>query len=157
MDAHVKQLIEEIYPDHPELAADVITVVERHRAAVAAHRDGFADSAGAFPLSSADAILISYGDSFRGPDAPPLRYLYRFLDELCEDTVSGVHILPFSPYSSDDGFSVIDYREIDPALGTWDDVEAIAAEFRLMADLVLNHCSARGTVVPGVSQRRGAL
>lgn len=99
---------------------------------------------GTFPLSSDDAILISYGDSFHGPDGPPLQYLYKFLDEACENAISGVHILPFSPYSSDDGFSVIDYREIDPNLGTWDDVEAIAGEFRLMADLVLNHCSAQG-------------
>lgn len=144
MDARVKQLIGEIYPDQHDLPQRVMEVVERHRSDVASHREHFSDVAGSFPLSGDDAILISYGDSFRGTDGPPLHYLYRFLDELCENAISGVHILPFSPYSSDDGFSVIDYRQIDPDLGTWEDVEAIAAEFRLMADLVLNHCSAQG-------------
>ena len=99
---------------------------------------------GAIPLSERDSIMISYGDSFRGEDGPPLQYLLRFLDDEAEGVVSGVHVLPFSPSSSDDGFSVIDYREVDPELGGWDDIEAIADEFVLMVDLVLNHCSAQG-------------
>jgi len=150
MDAHVKQLTDEIYPEQDGLAEQVMEIVERYRSVVAEHRQQFSTSESTFPLSSGDSILISYGDSFRGTDeTPPLRYLYRFLDELCEDTISGVHILPFSPYSSDDGFSVIDYRQIDPNLGTWEDVEAIAGEFRLMADLVLNHCSAKSAWFQG--------
>ncbi|MFP4212310.1 MAG: sugar phosphorylase [Alkalispirochaeta sp.] len=150
MDAHVKQLVDEIYPDHDGPAERVMEIVERYRSAVVEHRQQFSTSESTFPLGSGDSILISYGDSVRGNDeTPPLRYLYRFLDELCEDTISGVHILPFSPYSSDDGFSVIDYRQIDPDLGSWEDVEAIAGEFRLMADLVLNHCSAKSAWFQG--------
>ncbi len=144
MDERVKRLIGEIYPDRTELPARVMEVVERHRPAIAAQREHFSDPSGTFPLSAEDAVLISYGDTFSGEDGPPLRYLYRFLDEVCDGIVSGVHILPFSPYSSDDGFSVIDYREVNPDLGSWDDIEDIAREFRLMADLVLNHCSAKG-------------
>jgi sucrose phosphorylase len=94
-------------------------------------------------LDSSDALLITYGDQFREPGVPPLRSLLAFCDEFLSGAVSGVHILPFFPYSSDDGFSVIDYRLVDPLLGTWDDVEAIAARYRLMADAVLNHCSSR--------------
>ena len=56
--------------------------------------------------------------------------------------VSAVHILPFYPYSSDDGFSVINYT-VNDALGGWQDVSAIAEDFKVMADVVLNHCSAR--------------
>jgi glucosylglycerate phosphorylase len=104
--------------------------------------DGF--KRGAIPLAERDSIMIAYGDSFRGDDGPPLSYLLRFLDEEAEGVVSGVHVLPFSPYSSDDGFSVIDYREVNTDFGSWEDVEAIGEEFVLMVDLVLNHCSAQG-------------
>ena len=94
------------------------------------------------PLSERDSIMITYGDQFRGPEGSPLSYLYRFLDEETEGAVSGVHILPFWPYSSDDGFSIIDYRQVNPEMGDWSDVERIGADYSLMADLVLNHCSA---------------
>jgi glycosidase len=94
-------------------------------------------------LDSSDALLITYGDQFREAGVAPLRSLLAFCDEFLSGAVSGVHILPFFPYSSDDGFSVIDYRQVDRLLGTWGDVEAIAAHYRLMADAVLNHCSSR--------------
>lgn len=144
MDTVVKRLVDAIYPGEAGLAERVMELVEKYRPVVAAHREQFGGEASGFPLDESDSVLITYGDNFRGPEGAPLSYLYRFLDELCESVVSGVHILPFSPYSSDDGFSVIDYREVNPDLGTWDDVETIAGEFRLMADLVLNHCSAQG-------------
>ncbi|MEX2444183.1 MAG: sugar phosphorylase [Alkalispirochaeta sp.] len=142
MDSVVTQLTEAVYPDHPELPNRIHELVERYRPRISAHREHFSASAGDFPLSADDAILITYGDMFHGPHATPLEYLYRFLDEQTEETITGVHILPFSPYSSDDGFSVIDYRAVNPKLGSWEQIELIAAEFRLMVDLVLNHCSA---------------
>ena len=95
------------------------------------------------PVNEKDAIVITYGDQFHGTDVNPLNNLKSFLDSFLKDSVSGVHILPFSPYSSDDGFSVIDYREVDPDMGTWDDIREIASSYRLMADLVLNHCSVK--------------
>ncbi|NBB89800.1 MAG: alpha-amylase [Spirochaetes bacterium] len=95
------------------------------------------------PVTERDTIMITYGDQFRGADGTPLSYLYRFLDEETEGAISGVHILPFWPYSSDDGFSIIDYRRVDPRVGDWSDIEQIGADYSLMADLVLNHCSAQ--------------
>ena len=92
-------------------------------------------------LDQRDAILITYGDQFREPGRPPLRSLLTFLDTYLGDAVNGVHILPFFPYSSDDGFSVIDYLVVDPALGTWDDVKAIGSGYKLMFDAVVNHVS----------------
>jgi hypothetical protein len=56
-----------------------------------------------------------------------------------------VHILPFHPSSSDEGFSVEDYEVVDPAFGSWDDILALSAETRVMADAVINHVSAQGT------------
>lgn len=90
-----------------------------------------------------DAVLITYGDSLLGRDEKPLATLKRFLDENTDRLLKGVHILPFYPWSSDDGFAVLDYSSVNEALGDWADIEAIAADYDLMADLVINHCSSR--------------
>ena len=90
-----------------------------------------------------DIIMITYGDSVIDGDERPIVTLNRFLHRYCKNTVNNVHILPFFPYSSDDGFSVIDYSSVNESLGTWEDIEAIAKDYGLMTDLVINHCSAR--------------
>src|SRR5215471_1818247 len=94
------------------------------------------------PLTQRDALLITYGDQVSEPGVAPLATLGEFLEEHAAGAVSGVHVLPFYPSSSDDGFSVIDYRAVDPALGTWDDVCRLGRRFDLMFDAVLNHVSA---------------
>jgi len=99
---------------------------------------------GHLPADEKDIVVITYGDSIRAADEMPLQTLRNFMTERLSGFISGIHILPFSPYSSDDGFSVIDYRRINPKLGDWGHISAIGEEFRLMADLVLNHCSAKG-------------
>ena len=105
------------------------------------------DLSEALPLTERDAILITYGDQFqdRGPDGtlrvPPLQTLRQVLLESLDRPVSGVHILPFFPYSSDDGFSVVDYTRVNPEFGTWPDVERLGQDFRLMFDAVINHIS----------------
>lgn len=90
-----------------------------------------------------DVILITYGNSLLREDQRPLATLYDFLKGHLEKTINSVHILPFYPYSSDDGFAVIDYSTVNPSIGDWDDIEHISGEFRLMSDLVINHCSSR--------------
>lgn len=92
-----------------------------------------------------DIVLITYGDSLRSTTHPPLRQLHHFLKNRCGNTFNSVHILPFFPYSSDDGFSIIDYTRVRDDLGGWSDIEAIADDFRLMADMVLNHCSSESS------------
>ncbi len=88
-----------------------------------------------------DVILITYGDSIVKDAEKPLVTLNRFLKNNLKNVLSCVHILPFFPYSSDDGFSVIDYRKVNPDLGNWDHVAAINENFDIMADLVINHIS----------------
>jgi len=91
-----------------------------------------------------DVVLITYGDQVRRPGTSPLACLGEFLAAARLDRLlSIVHILPFFPYSSDDGFSVIDYRTVDPALGDWSDVQALGRDYDLMFDLVVNHVSRR--------------
>ncbi len=92
-------------------------------------------------LTQRDAILITYADQIRAPHRLPLRVLGDFLHRTLRGTISGVHLLPFFPYSSDDGFSVIDYTQVHPEFGTWEDVERIGQDFRLMFDAVINHVS----------------
>lgn len=91
--------------------------------------------------SENDIALITYGDSIQKKNEVPLQTLKRFLQKNLKDVISTVHLLPFTPYSSDDGFSVIDYYSVDPNLGDWSDIESIKEDFDLMADLVINHCS----------------
>lgn len=86
-------------------------------------------------------LLITYGDGFRAEGERPLETLQRFLRRYLGKCISTVHILPFFPSSSDDGFAVIDYRLVDHHLGNWEDVEALATDYDLMVDLVINHCS----------------
>ncbi len=88
-----------------------------------------------------DAFLITYGDMVQEPDRPPLQSLRRFLEAEVGGLVRGLHILPFFPYSSDDGFSVVDYHAVEPALGDWQDIESFGDSFRLMFDAVINHIS----------------
>ncbi|WP_417541497.1 sugar phosphorylase [Methylophaga thalassica] len=92
-----------------------------------------------------DVILITYGNSVKKEGEAPLKTLHRFLNKEVSGYINGVHILPFFPYCSDDGFAVMDYYEVNKALGDWDDIEAIANDYRLMADLVINHGSSSGT------------
>ena len=86
-------------------------------------------------------ILITYGDLLLSPEVAPLRALSQFLTVMLRGAINTVHILPFFPYSSDRGFSVIDFEQVDPSLGTWEDIEEISMEFRLMFDGVFNHVS----------------
>ncbi len=95
-------------------------------------------------LTERDAILITYADQVKEPGAPPLQTLADFCQAHLAGLVSAVHILPFYPSSSDDGFSVIDYRAVDPTLGDWSDVLRVAKHFKLMFDAVINHVSAQG-------------
>ncbi|WP_375192069.1 sugar phosphorylase [Marinobacter sp.] len=90
-----------------------------------------------------DVVLITYADTVQRADEKPLVTLHRFLQDCLADTVSSVHILPFFPYSSDDGFSVMDYLAVNESHGAWEDIERIAGDYKLMADLVINHMSAR--------------
>ncbi len=92
-------------------------------------------------LSQEDAVLITYGDQISEPGVPPLRTLAAFLRRRLAGTISSVHLLPFYPYTSDDGFSVVDYWQVNPDLGDWGDVALIGKDFRLMFDAVVNHIS----------------
>ena len=89
-------------------------------------------------------VLITYGDTLHRQGERPLATLHQFARAFLKDAVSTIHFLPFFPYSSDDGFSVMDFYRIDDKLGDWDDVTGIGEDFNLMFDFVINHFSAKG-------------
>jgi len=94
--------------------------------------------------SERDALVIAYGNSITDGSHKPLDLLLDFLDRRLGGAVNGVHVLPFFPYTSDDGFAVTDYTRVDPALGDWPDIRRLGAAFTLMSDMVLNHVSSQG-------------
>lgn len=91
--------------------------------------------------SEKDSILITYGDSIKKGREHPLKTLRKFTEKRIGTAISGIHILPFFPYSSDDGFSIIDYRKVREDLGGWWHIKELSEEYRIMADLVINHVS----------------
>jgi sucrose phosphorylase len=101
-------------------------------------------------LTEKDAMLITYGDQVLCEGELPLQTLLRFGEQYLSGIISSMHLLPFFPWSSDDGFSVKDYRQVDPALGSWNDVEQLGKRFRMMYDGVINHASVQGEWVPEV-------
>lgn len=138
MDARIIRLLEGLYPTavaarlHRPLAQLLATVPRTPQEPCAAE------------LTERDAILITYADQVREPSRKPLATLADFLRDRLTGVVSGVHLLPFYPWSSDDGFSVRDFFAVAPEYGTWDDLRRFAPEFTLMFDAVFNHLSVQG-------------
>lgn len=92
-------------------------------------------------VSERDVMLITYGDSIREEGKAALQSLHEFLNENTKETITNIHLLPFYPYSSDDGFSVIDYEKVNPDLGDWNDIQKLSKDYKLMFDGVINHIS----------------
>lgn len=111
---------------------------------IARHSADMRPGSGVGALSERDVLLITYADQVREPGVAPLQTLAAFCRNHLGDVVSGVHILPFYPWSSDDGFSVKNFLGIEPDYGTWEDLAGFRPEFDLMFDAVFNHMSAQG-------------
>lgn len=129
-----------IYPD-----SDIESIADRLLVAMGLPKDSNMSQFHKNKWDQTDAWVITYGDTVQKKGEAPLATLKKFIDRYFKDSISGVHILPFFPYSSDDGFSVINYQQVNDSLGDWSDIENIGNEYDLMADLVINHCSARST------------
>lgn len=92
-------------------------------------------------VSEKDSILITYGDSIISHEISGISALHDFMKKYIQKTLSSIHILPFYPYSSDDGFSVIDYTKVSEDVGDWDEIKGISNQYDLMFDAVINHIS----------------
>jgi len=133
---NIETILKRIYGDKEGRTAfeKILTQIRRTTLRKSKEKDFFDQS---------DAILITYGDSLQRKGKAPLTVFNEFADEYLKDVFSAIHFLPFFPYSSDDGFSVMDFFSIDPRLGDWEDVRQTGSSFKLMFDYVLNHVSAQ--------------
>ena len=103
-------------------------------------------------LSERDAILITYPDQVQEPGRASLATLAEFCGHFLTDLISGIHILPFYPWSSDDGFAVTDYRSVARQYGDWNHIRRLGEHFRLMFDAVINHASSQSHWFEGFLQ-----
>lgn len=94
-------------------------------------------------FTSQDSVLITYGDMIVGGNRKPLRNISEFCKKYLKGVFNTVHILPFYPYSSDRGFSIKNFTEVDHRIGTWEDINNFSKEFFLMFDGVFNHISSK--------------
>jgi len=132
----LRSLLREIYgPETGEsVTQDLWPILDKYRGKIPSPR--------ATGWSELDAILIAYPDQVQEAGRPPLASLGEFCEAHLKGLLSGIHILPFYPWSSDDGFSVIDYWAVAPQYGEWGDIRRAGEHFRLMFDAVINHASA---------------
>ncbi|MBC7193009.1 alpha-amylase family glycosyl hydrolase [Marinobacter sp.] len=138
MQEKLTAMLDGVYPeiDTAFLATQLLSAmqIDADAASPGDHRNHWDES---------DILLITYADTLRREGHKPLEVLHRFLQDCLADTVTAVHILPFFPYSSDDGFAVMDYLAVNESHGDWSDIRRIAGDYKLMSDLVINHMSSR--------------
>lgn len=96
-----------------------------------------------------DVVLITYADQFHSNNQKTLSTLDLFYRHWLKNSFSHIHLLPFYPWSSDDGFSVIDYHEVAPDSGDWQDIARLNQSTKLMFDFVCNHISAKSSWFQG--------
>ena len=135
----IRQRLQSLYGSNSE------ALIERFYMMVGRYEVGRRPSRAREKWNEHDVVLITYADMVRSEDEPPLRTLKGFCEQHLSGAIKTVHLLPFYPWSSDDGFSVKAYREVEPDYGTWEDVNALGGSFSLMFDFVLNHCSAESS------------
>ena len=131
---NINKRLEKLYPpDTAQKALDsIVDLIYKYKQRINSKE---------YHLSQKDIILITYGDQVSRNSEPTLQTLKEFMDKHLKGTINSVHILPFYPYSSDDGFSVVNYSAVDPHMGSWREVEQLSVDYRIMVDGVINHIS----------------
>ncbi len=109
-------------------------------------------SVGLKSITHKDVALITYGDQVQDSRRPHVSVLHDFLNEFGKEIITIVHVLPFYPYTSDDGFSVTDYYQVREDIGGWNEMKSLSTDYRLMYDAVINHMSAESEWFKGYLQ-----
>ena len=95
-------------------------------------------------ISEKTSLVISYGDNIYSSQSSSMKIFQKFFQKNLEKLFDTIHFLPFYPSSSDSGFAVKDHYQIDKKIGNWSDLKKISKSKKIMADVVINHASARG-------------
>ena len=128
-------LVGSLYPSQSAEVLDaLVSLVAQWEPRLGSGHDG--------TLDQASAYLITYADAFRRRDEVPLHTLASVIRDHVGDAITDVHLLPLYPWTSDDGFGVVDHREVNPDVGTWAEVAELRADHRIALDFVANHVSA---------------
>jgi len=93
-------------------------------------------------LQASDALLAVPANLFNVSGEAPLHSLAQFARRRWQPLFSGLHLLPFFPHEGSDPFNVLDGRQPDPALGSWQDVHDLSTDFEMLLDAELNHTPA---------------
>ena len=129
----IKENINFLYPSQEEkILVEIEKIVNHYKKIVVSDN---------FQLKEDDVVLITYADSFKDEGESGLETLDKVSSKYLKECMNSIHILPFYPFTSDDGFSVVDYKEVNPDFGDWKDVEKLSESFYLMFDAVINHIS----------------
>ncbi len=159
---NLRNLFSFVYPtkEFAWFFSSIKNSMNTHRQAIDANRSAVRESQinlrGRYVFCEEDVLLIAYPDAIRSKHKTPLATLNWFLNTYLKSTFSMIHLLPFYPYSSDDGFSVIDYRKVNQETGSWEDVSALAKNSRLMFDAVINHISSQSNWFKGYIRGKGS-
>ncbi len=95
-------------------------------------------------ISEKTSLIISYGDSVYSDKKGSIKVFQKFFQKKLNKYFDTIHFLPFYPSSSDSGFAVKDHYKVESKLGSWSDIKNISKSNNIMADMVINHSSARG-------------
>ena len=141
LEAKLKSNLALLYgPEAGKIVENIANLVENYHESIPESRAYWNES---------DSLLITYGDSLQEKNTPGLASLEKFLDSQIRKSFSLVHLLPFYPWTDDDGFSVVDFRQVNPPLGDWKHIRLLAKNYRLIFDGVFNHASKSSEYVRG--------
>ena len=95
-------------------------------------------------ISEKTSLIICYGDAVYSNEKSSIKVFQNFFQKNLKKYFDTIHFLPFYPSSSDSGFAVKDHYKIEKRIGNWSDLKRISKYNNIMADIVINHSSARG-------------
>ena len=95
-------------------------------------------------ISEKTSLVICYGDNINSNQKSSIQVFQNFFKKNLKKYFNAIHFLPFYPSSSDSGFAVKDHYKIERRIGSWSDIKKISKSSHVMADIVINHSSARG-------------
>ena len=95
-------------------------------------------------ISEKTSLVICYGDNINSNQKNSIQVFQNFFKKNLNKYFNAIHFLPFYPSSSDSGFAVKDHYKIERRIGSWSDIKKISKSSHVMADIVINHSSARG-------------
>eukprot|EP00759_Apiculatamorpha_spiralis_P029240 PhF_6_TR31490/c0_g1_i2/m.46329/K00690/E2.4.1.7; sucrose phosphorylase len=142
--------LKELYLDHDEgqlmAASEALAKISQRMRQREIH-----DGKRTIRHSTSQNILIVYPNHVQ----PTLDTTNAFISKYCLYCFSHVHVLPYHPSTSYEGYAITDYVKVDD---TWGGEMALTSllqsnQVDLLADIVLNHCSSQHPWIEDVDKK----